>query len=160
QNGRDEGGSGASGGARRYCGPVGVSAVRNVEGSTGGLSCPYCGKGRDERGNAACRGARRYEGSADGRGHGNVDGPHGTHGSAGSAVATSGGLTCPCCGKVLRYHSDYERHIRKHTGERPFACLQCTYATTRRSHLKTHVKKWHSDLDTTSDIDSVSTSAM
>ncbi|XP_042238371.1 zinc finger protein 536-like isoform X5 [Homarus americanus] len=91
--GRDEGGSGASGGARRYCGPVGVSAVRNVEGSTGGLSCPYCGK-------------------------------------------------------VLPYHSEYQRHLRKHTGERPFACPHCAYATTRKSHLKTHMQKLHSNLIT------------
>ncbi|XP_045613959.1 protein jim lovell isoform X4 [Procambarus clarkii] len=94
--GRDEGGSGASGGARRYCGPVGVSAVRNVEGSTGGLSCPYCGK-------------------------------------------------------VLPYHSEYQRHLRKHTGERPFACPHCAYATTRKSHLKTHMQKLHSNLITSLD---------
>ncbi|ROT82759.1 hypothetical protein C7M84_024071 [Penaeus vannamei] len=50
----------------------------------------------------------------------------------------AGGLRCPYCGKVLPYLSEYQRHIRKHTGERPFACPHCSYATTRKSHLKTH----------------------
>ncbi|XP_071513704.1 uncharacterized protein [Panulirus ornatus] len=94
--GRDESGSAAAGSSRRYCGPAGVSAARNTEGSAGGLSCPYCGK-------------------------------------------------------VLPYHSEYQRHLRKHTGERPFACPHCAYATTRKSHLKTHMQKLHSNLITSLD---------
>ncbi|XP_063596797.1 longitudinals lacking protein, isoforms H/M/V-like isoform X2 [Penaeus indicus] len=61
-----------------------------------------------------------------------------------------GGLRCPYCGKVLPYLSEYQRHIRKHTGERPFACPHCSYATTRKSHLKTHVRKQHPGLEASS----------
>lgn len=75
----------------------------------------------------------------------NVDGA--PVGNAFKSTSSLGGLGCPYCGKVLPYLSDYQRHIRKHTGERPFACSHCSYATTRRSLLKTHVRKQHAGLD-------------
>ncbi|KAK3877150.1 hypothetical protein Pcinc_018105 [Petrolisthes cinctipes] len=58
-------------------------------------------------------------------------------------VPPSGWIRCPYCAKILPYLSEYQRHMRKHTGERPFACPLCPYATTRKSHLKTHLMKLH-----------------
>ncbi|KAK4315613.1 hypothetical protein Pmani_013177 [Petrolisthes manimaculis] len=60
-------------------------------------------------------------------------------------VAPSGWIRCPYCAKILPYLSEYQRHMRKHTGERPFACPHCPYATTRKSHLKTHLMKLHQE---------------
>ena len=37
-----------------------------------------------------------------------------------SPLPASGGIECEVCHKVLPYKSMYERHLRKHTGERPY----------------------------------------
>ncbi|CAL4063561.1 unnamed protein product [Meganyctiphanes norvegica] len=74
----------------------------------------------------------------------------GTYIASGGVRSTSGGggcggMACPFCGKILPYQSEYQRHLRKHTGERPFLCHFCNYASTRKSHLKTHMIKVHAD---------------
>lgn len=73
-------------------------------------------------------------------------------------TTSSGGIQCPYCGKILPYFSEYQRHLRKHTGERPFACPLCPYATTRKAHLKTHLMKIHKTLQHEPDIGTHSSS--
>ncbi|RXG52062.1 Zinc finger protein Xfin [Armadillidium vulgare] len=45
---------------------------------------------------------------------------------------------CQICGKGFDQPYNLQRHIRTHTGERPFPCSFCQYAASERSHLKSH----------------------
>ncbi|XP_018024876.1 broad-complex core protein isoforms 1/2/3/4/5 isoform X14 [Hyalella azteca] len=46
---------------------------------------------------------------------------------------------CSVCGKVCVYESDLRKHMRVHTGEKPFACSFCSYRTGDSSNLSQHL---------------------
>ena len=48
------------------------------------------------------------------------------------------GHVCQCCSKVLETKYKLERHLRTHTGERPFECRHCPAKFNQKSSLKTH----------------------
>ena len=50
---------------------------------------------------------------------------------------------CKFCHRSFVSSNDLKRHIRVHTGDRPFQCTECPKAYTRNDHLKRHMKQKH-----------------
>ncbi|ROT66939.1 Broad-complex protein isoform 4 [Penaeus vannamei] len=50
---------------------------------------------------------------------------------------------CPICGHLARQKKDLKKHLRIHTGEKPYACPWCPYRSTQNSNLRTHIRRVH-----------------
>ncbi|XP_025085896.1 uncharacterized protein LOC112559130 isoform X2 [Pomacea canaliculata] len=51
--------------------------------------------------------------------------------------------SCDKCEKTFKTKTQLHMHIRTHTGERPFACPQCTYRSTTRGNMRMHLVNRH-----------------
>lgn len=51
-------------------------------------------------------------------------------------------IVCRFCRKEFAFASDLRRHMRSHTGEKPYECLLCPFKTSQRYNLERH-KKTH-----------------
>ncbi|XP_047741762.1 longitudinals lacking protein, isoforms H/M/V isoform X29 [Hyalella azteca] len=47
---------------------------------------------------------------------------------------------CSYCAKTFAKSEDLKRHIRVHTGERPYCCNKCPYKSALKGNLKQHLK--------------------
>ncbi|XP_064206322.1 zinc finger protein 711-like isoform X1 [Anguilla rostrata] len=50
---------------------------------------------------------------------------------------------CVECAKGFRHPSELKKHMRTHTGEKPYRCQHCEFRCADQSNLKTHVKSKH-----------------
>lgn len=52
-------------------------------------------------------------------------------------------IKCPVCGRYVLFRSEFVKHMRTHTGEKPFGCHLCTYRSAQRSNLNVHLRSIH-----------------
>ncbi|RXG70503.1 Zinc finger protein [Armadillidium vulgare] len=55
-------------------------------------------------------------------------------------VSDVSSYTCHICLKSFHFPSLLERHLRIHTGDRPFPCQFCSYRGKRKDHLDSHLR--------------------
>ncbi|KAI0213740.1 hypothetical protein LSAT2_001191 [Lamellibrachia satsuma] len=55
----------------------------------------------------------------------------------------SPGLKCKHCPYVGKYKAEVERHMRLHSGKKPWCCVHCTYKTYWKGDMKRHLQKHH-----------------
>ncbi|XP_050697781.1 longitudinals lacking protein, isoforms A/B/D/L-like isoform X5 [Eriocheir sinensis] len=53
---------------------------------------------------------------------------------------------CEVCGRGFRLANDLRRHLRTHTGEKPFLCPHCPYRASQKQSVNRHVRTVHADL--------------
>merc|ERR1739838_376429 len=52
-------------------------------------------------------------------------------------------FACPYCPYCASQKTSLQNHIRTHTGEKPYACLQCPYRSAQKWSLKSHIQTNH-----------------
>ena len=60
-----------------------------------------------------------------------------------AAGALADDKTCPYCGKVFKSRWYVVRHIRVHTGEKPFSCKICGRCFSEKNKVTKHMRNRH-----------------
>ena len=62
-------------------------------------------------------------------------------------------LQCKYCQYVGKYRAEVERHMRLHTGKKPYHCMFCVYKSFWKGDMKRHLQKHHKEEIAQSDRD-------
>jgi len=54
-------------------------------------------------------------------------------------------FSCTTCSKSFNQKNALQIHMKKHTGERPYVCTFCLYAFSQKGNLKMHIARAHAD---------------
>ncbi|KAG0722357.1 Longitudinals lacking protein-like [Chionoecetes opilio] len=54
---------------------------------------------------------------------------------------------CPFCTYATNFHHNLTKHVRTHTGEKPFPCPRCPFRANQNSSLKRHMHNIHHEAD-------------
>ncbi|KAK4326091.1 hypothetical protein Pmani_003346 [Petrolisthes manimaculis] len=54
---------------------------------------------------------------------------------------------CPFCAYSSVYQNNLTKHVRTHTGEKPFVCALCPFRTSQNSSLKRHMINIHGQVE-------------
>lgn len=68
-------------------------------------------------------------------------------GSVGTGVHRGSVLDCLVCGRGFGRLEDLRRHVRTHTGEKPYTCPLCTFRAAVMSSVYRHMRTVH-NIDT------------
>ena len=60
-------------------------------------------------------------------------------------------FSCTICNYAARNTYDLKKHVRKHTGERPYVCQRCGVSYAQSSSLYRHHRRSSQCLDSSSD---------
>ena len=66
-----------------------------------------------------------------------------THHQDENKLDCSAPFTCAACKKMFLYFSQYQNHLKRHTGERPYACKFCSFRSSYKKNVTLHELRKH-----------------
>ena len=65
----------------------------------------------------------------------------------GEPIALGGDVfACPYCNKTMKDKSNMKRHVKIHTGEKPFKCPFCPFAAVQKKSIVSHALTKHQQM--------------